>query len=203
ERIADFDPDLALFLREQDEDAVVFSLLADPFPVILEQLVGVLTDVAERLDRGDGGDDDDVACGGFELPDDAVDRGRAVGVDHVSEVVDGLRELGNRFHESNRRDRKARRETLCCQRKDENSEEENPECEAAAGEAIRTARVHRALQPSTNLTRRSTASRYAGNIRSASSEEISVTCASLTIPLTDPPGTASVRSMCRPTASPS
>ena len=34
---------------------------ADPFPVVLEQLDGVLADVAVRLDRRHGGDDDDVA----------------------------------------------------------------------------------------------------------------------------------------------
>src|SRR5436190_762050 len=58
ESVADFDPHLALVEREQNEQAVVLSLLADAAAVILEQLVGVLANVGERRDRLDRRDDD-------------------------------------------------------------------------------------------------------------------------------------------------
>ena len=52
ELVADLDPDLALLEREHDQQAVVLALVADAAAVILEQLVGVLADVAVAVDVG-------------------------------------------------------------------------------------------------------------------------------------------------------
>ena len=51
EAVADLDSDAPLLDREQDQQAVVLALLADAAAVVLEQLDGVLADVAVRLDR--------------------------------------------------------------------------------------------------------------------------------------------------------
>src|SRR5207248_3234839 len=93
ESVADLDPNLPFFEREQNQQAVFLLLVADPTAVVLEQLVGVLTNVAVRLDGLNGGDDDDVARRVVELADHPIHRGGVRRVDDVSEVVDRFREL--------------------------------------------------------------------------------------------------------------
>src|SRR5206468_514511 len=45
EVVADLDPDAPLLEREQDENAVVLALVADPAPAVLEHLHRVVADV--------------------------------------------------------------------------------------------------------------------------------------------------------------
>jgi len=65
-----------------------------PFPLFLEQLVGVLADVAVRLDRRDRDHDDHVAACGFERTNQGLDGSDVRSVDDPCEIVDGPRELG-------------------------------------------------------------------------------------------------------------
>src|SRR5262249_42655687 len=73
ERVADFDPDLVLLDRDENQQAVVLALLPDPLAVILEELVRVLADVAVRLERRHSRHDDDVAGGRHQLTRDLIE----------------------------------------------------------------------------------------------------------------------------------
>src|SRR5262249_29318614 len=145
---------LALIEREQDENAVVLAFLADAASMVLEQFVRVLPDVAVRFDRLHRGDDHDVARGVLERADHPIHLGGAARVDDMSEVVDRLGQLRQAVRSSGDGDGEQ-------QRGDD-----------------RLQQPHRQCQPSTNVTSRSTASRYDGKMRSASVDEISVTRAS-------------------------
>src|SRR3954447_1247897 len=96
ESVADFGPDLPLAEREQDQQTVVFSFLADAAAVVLEQLHGVLVDVAVAVEVGYGGHDNHVPAGGLQRARDAVDLVGALRIDDMGEVVDGCGQLGER-----------------------------------------------------------------------------------------------------------
>ena len=96
EVVPDFDLDARFLHREQDQQPVVLALLPDAAPAVLEHLDGVFLGRGVRRDGRHRGDDDDVARLGLQLPDDLLHPPRAVGVDHVREVVDRLRQLGGK-----------------------------------------------------------------------------------------------------------
>src|SRR6185295_13031408 len=50
ERVADLDVDAPVLHRDDDEEAVVLALDADPLAAVLEHLDGVFTDVAVRFE---------------------------------------------------------------------------------------------------------------------------------------------------------
>ena len=75
--VADLDPDLPFLERQHDQQAVVLALVADAAAVILEQLVGVLADVAVPRDGRHRGDDDDVAAGRLEGAAQRIDGARS------------------------------------------------------------------------------------------------------------------------------
>src|SRR5947207_8405307 len=87
EVVADFDGHLPVVLRDDDEEAVVFALVADAASAVLEHLDGVLVDAAVGLKGGHGGDDDGVAARGLQGADALVEVGAARGIDDVREVV--------------------------------------------------------------------------------------------------------------------
>src|SRR4051812_6979973 len=63
EVVADLELHFAIVHRDEQQQAVVLPLVADAAAAVLEHLDGVLLDGAERLDRADRGDDEDVAGG--------------------------------------------------------------------------------------------------------------------------------------------
>src|SRR5262249_31370500 len=96
EVVADFDLDAPLLHREENQQPVVLALLSDAAAAVLEHLDGVFLGRAVWRDRRHGGDDDDVRGFCLQLADQLLHPPRAVGIDHVREVVDGLRQLGRK-----------------------------------------------------------------------------------------------------------
>ena len=88
EAVADFDPDLAILDRDDDQQAVVLAAIADAPSVVLEHLDGVFLDVGVGLKRGHGGDHDDIAAGTLQGLNPSIELALARLVDHIREVVD-------------------------------------------------------------------------------------------------------------------
>src|SRR5581483_10780253 len=159
EAVADLDPHLVFLDRDEDQQAVVLALLADAASAVLEQLVGVLVDVAVGLDRRHRRDDDDIAGLRLQRADHARHRGGARAVDHVREVVDRLLENRQLRIRSGRGGAAAEE----AERAEENDPQRRRRCAAS-----RTG--GHAGHWSTCWTSRSTACRYPGNSCSASAD---------------------------------
>ena len=85
-------PDLAVLDRDDDQQAVVLTALADAPALILEHLDGVFPDVGIRLKRRNRRDDHDVAAGALQRQDASVELALARFVDDSGKVVDGRAE---------------------------------------------------------------------------------------------------------------
>ena len=103
EVVAHLHPHLAVVDRQQDEQAVVLALRADAAPAVLEHLRGVALHVAPRLEGLHRGDDDGVAAGRLQRPNQPVEGPGRLRVDHPGEVVHRRRELGRRRLRGGRR----------------------------------------------------------------------------------------------------
>src|SRR5262245_9966709 len=90
ELVPDFDPDLTVVDGKENQQAVVASALADSAAVVFKHLHGVFANIAVRFEGGHGGDDHHVADGLVPRPYQRLHRLRALRIDDVREVVDGL-----------------------------------------------------------------------------------------------------------------
>src|SRR5262249_21302132 len=205
------DLDSSLGQRQHDEDTVVLALLANTASVVFKEFVRVFADVTEWLERWHRGDDNDVAGGGFQRPNHAIDLCRGRGIDHSCEVVDWLHQLGqSRSFALERGDRDGLARADHSGRLDGSPQTRQHDRERQDDQNVRPPPLNRvratrglhgvADHPSTYFTRRSAALRYVGKIRAASADEMSVTCASLTTSVTTPGGSCSARSTCRAAA---
>ena len=161
EAVADLDPDPPLLDRDEDQQAVVLALVADAAAVILEQLDGVLADVAVRLDGRHGGDDDDVAAGRLERADRCGRlRARLSGSMTCAKSLTGSVSSGRAA--AGAAAAEAGATTASADQQQRRSSHDDATTERPGHRSATSASV----QPSMYATSRSTASRYGGNRRS-------------------------------------
>ena len=91
--VAHLDLHAAIFYRQHHEQPVVFALVANATPAVLEHLHRVLTEVGVRRERLDCCDDYDVACCLLQRQDAPFNLGLARRIDDAREIVDGLCQL--------------------------------------------------------------------------------------------------------------